>query len=85
MTTTTAWGKAAILEEVAVRQTANGKEFTTIVQLLQGEDGVSLVRFAYSTDDAVRRGPVTLRPPDIHRLKKALTKTPRLRAALHWI
>ena len=82
--TTTAWGNAAIVEEVAVKQSANGKEFSTLVQLLEGEAGESLVRFAYSTGDTARRGPVTLRPADIHRLKKALTKTPRLRAALDW-
>ncbi len=82
--TTTAWGNAAIVEEVAVKQSANGKEFSTLVQLLEGEDGESLVRFAYSTGGAARRGPVTLRPADIHRLRKALAKTPRLRAALDW-
>lgn len=82
--TTTAWGKAAIVEEVAVKQSADGKEFSTLVQLLEGEEGESLVRFAYSTGGAARRGPVTLRPADIHRLRKALAKTPRLRAALDW-
>ena len=82
--TTTAWGNASIVEEVAVKQSANGKEFSTLVQLLEGEEGESLVRFAYSTGGAARRGPVTLRPADIHRLRKALAKTPRLRAALDW-
>ena len=82
--TTTAWGKAEIVEEVAVKQSADGKEFSTLVQLLEGEEGESLVRFAYSTGGAARRGPVTLRPADIHRLRKALAKTPRLRAALDW-
>ena len=82
--TTTAWGKAAIVEEVAVKQSADGKEFSTLVQLLEGEEGESLVRFAYSTGGAARRGPVTLRPADIHRLRKALAKRPRLRAALDW-
>lgn len=82
--TTTAWGHAAIVEEVTVKQSANGKEFSTLVQLLEGEQGESLVRFAYSTGGAARRGPVTLRPADIHRLRKALVKAPRLRAALDW-
>jgi hypothetical protein len=85
----TAWGRARIVEEVAVKQTAQQdeekKEFTTLVQLLEGEDGECLVRFAYSTGGAVRRGPVTLRPADIFRLKKALEKVPRLRAALDWM
>jgi hypothetical protein len=82
--TTTAWGTAEIVEEVTVKQTANGKEFKTLVQLLKGEEGESLVRFAYSTGGAARRGPVTLRPADLHRLKKGLAKAPRLRAALEW-
>jgi hypothetical protein len=86
--TTTAWGNAAIVEEVSIKQTASRqgepREFTTLVQLLEGEEGESLVRFAYSTGGAARRGPVTLRPADIHRLRKALAKTPRLRAALAW-
>jgi hypothetical protein len=86
--TTTAWGAAAIVEEVSIKQTASRlgekKEFETLVQLLEGEDGESLIRFAYSTGGAARRGPVTLRAPDVHKLRKALAKTPRLRAALDW-
>jgi hypothetical protein len=82
--TTTAWGRATIVEEVTVPQTASGKEFSTLVQLLEGSEGESLVRFAYATGDTARRGPVTLRPADIHRLKRALVKAPRLRAALQW-
>ena len=86
--TTTAWGNAVIVEEVSVKQSATKRgeqrEFSTLVQLLEGEEGESLVRFAYSTGGAARRGPVTLRPADIHRLRKALAKAPRLRAALDW-
>jgi len=82
--TTTAWGNAEVVEEVVVKQSADGREFSTLVQLLRGEEGESLVRFAYSTGGAARRGPVTLRPAAIHRLRKALAKTPRLRAALDW-
>jgi hypothetical protein len=40
------------------------------------------VRFAYSTDGTARRGPLTLRGADVERLRKALAKKPRLRAAL---
>jgi hypothetical protein len=86
--TTTAWGTASIVEEITIKQSSSARgasrEFSTLVQLLEGEDGESLVRFAYSTGGAARRGPVTLRPADIHRLKKALMKAPRLRAALDW-
>lgn len=60
------------------------RELSTIVQLLENERGETLVRFAYSTDDQVRRGPVTLRESDLLKLRKALAKRPRLHAALHW-
>ena len=85
--TTTAWGKADVLEEVWIKQTAPGqkgekKEFETLVQLLEGNDGENFVRFSYSTDKAVRRGPVTFRKADLVKLKQQLGKTPRLRAAL---
>jgi len=79
---TTAWGKATIAEEVKLAQSANGKRFTTHVQLLEDASGDWLVRFAYATDGVARRGPVTLRGPDLERLRKALAKAPRLRAAL---
>lgn len=80
--TTTAWGKATIVERVEVPQTAGEKAFSAVVELLEGEEGESLVRFSYATRGASRRGPLTLRPADIHRLRKQLAKAPRLRAAL---
>ena len=83
--TTTAWGEATVLEEVSVPQssTVDGqtKEFATVIALLEGPEGESLVRFAYSTGGVGRRGPVTLRPADMLKLRKALRKAPRLRAA----
>ncbi len=79
---TTAWGKAAVAEEVKLSQRAGGKQFTTLVQLLEDDRGEWFVRFAYATDGAARRGPVTLRGADLERLRKALAKTPRLRGAL---
>ena len=81
-TVATAGGKASVAEEVKLGQSANGKRFTTIVQLLEDDRGEWLVRFAYATDCVARRGPVTLRGADLERLRKALAKTPRLRAAL---
>lgn len=81
-TVTTAWGKTAVAEEVKLSQSANGKRFTTLVQLLEDDGGDWFVRFAYTTDGIARRGPVTLRGADLERLRKALAKTPRLRAAL---
>jgi hypothetical protein len=79
----TAWGKASVTEEVKLAQTANGKRFTTHVQLLEDERGEWFVRFAYATDGVARRGPVTFRGADLERLRKALAKAPRLRAALN--
>ena len=80
--TTTAWGNATVVEEISIKQTAEGRVFATLVQLLEGEEGEPLVRFAYSTGGPARRGPVTLRRADIERMRKALAKAPRLRAAL---
>lgn len=80
--TTTAWGEATLIEEITIKQGAGGRSFATLVQLLEGSNGEPLVRFAYSTGGTARRGPVTLRRADLARMKKALAKAPRLRAAL---
>ncbi len=53
-----------------------------MVELLEDERGERLVRFAYSTDGAARRGPVTLRARDLERLRAGLAKTPALADAL---
>lgn len=79
---TTAFGSAEVAEQVTLKQRANGKQFTTLVQLLEDGKGDWLVRFAYSTGGTARRGPVTLRGSDLERLRVALRKTPRLRAVL---
>jgi len=78
----TAFGRAEVAEQVTLKQRVNGKQFATIVELLEDEKGGWLVRFAYSTDGTARRGPVTLRGADVERLRVALRKTPRLRALL---
>lgn len=80
---TTPWGLANVVEGRKQRG-EDDRELSTIVQLLENERGETLVRFAYSTDDQVRRGPVTLRESDLLKLRKALAKRPRLHAALHW-
>jgi hypothetical protein len=79
---TTAFGKAQVTEEVTLKQRANGKQFSTLVQLLEDEKGEWFVRFAYATDGTARRGPVTLRRADLERLRAALKKTPKLAAVL---
>jgi hypothetical protein len=84
--TTTAWGKATLIEEITITQGGGGsgahRSFATLVQLLEGKDGELLVRFAYSTGGTARRGPVTLRRADLARMRKALAKAPRLHEAL---
>jgi hypothetical protein len=74
----TAFGSAAVIDEVSIAQTASGKRFMTLVQLLEDPKGGRLVRFAYSTGGAARRGPVTLRPRDLEKLRKELRKHPEL-------
>ena len=79
---TTPWGRAKVLEEVEVEQQADEKSFVSIVQLLEGAGGERLVRFAYSTDGAARRGPVTLRGDDLERLREGLRDRRQLARAL---
>ena len=53
---TTAWGQAEVLEEIALPQEADGKPFSSIVQLLTGVEGERYVRFAYTTDGTAAAG-----------------------------
>jgi hypothetical protein len=80
--TATPWGKATLVDEVAVQQRAGDKRFSSLVQLLEGEKGERLVRFAYATNGAARRGPVTLRARDLDKLREALAEHPELAALL---
>jgi hypothetical protein len=80
--TSTPWGPATLVERLALPQRAGDKRFSSVVELLEDDRGERLVRFAYSTGGAARRGPVTLRARDLVRLKAALTKTPELASAL---
>jgi hypothetical protein len=80
--TATAWGPAAVVEELAIPQRAGDKRFAAHVQLLENDRGEVLVRFAYSTEGSDRRGPVTLRVRDLERFRAALAERPRLAAVL---
>jgi hypothetical protein len=80
--TVTPWGKATLVESLAVQQRAGERRFTALVELLENDRGERLVRFAYSTGGAVRRGPVTLRARDMERLHALLEKTPELAGVL---
>ena len=78
----TPWGKATLVDEVRVQQRAGDKRFSSLVQLLQGKDGELLVRFAYATNGAARRGPVTLRARDLEWLRAAVRERPELTEVL---
>jgi hypothetical protein len=80
-TSTTPWGTATVVDELSLQQRAGDKRFASVVQLLEAR-GERLVRFAYSTGGAARRGPVTLRSRDLDRLRAELTKHPELAQAL---
>jgi hypothetical protein len=78
----TPWGAATVLEELQLAQTAGGRRFGALVQLLEGAKGERLVRFAYATGGTARRGPVTLRARDVERLRAALNRHPGLKEVL---
>ena len=78
----TPWGPANVVEELALSQRAGEKRFSSFVQLLERDNGEQLVRFAYATGGAARRGPVTLRQRDLDRLRAALLERPGLADAL---
>ena len=80
----TPWGEASVVEEVRVPQRAGDRRFSSIVQLLEDVRGEPLVRIAYTTDGVARRGPVTLRPRDLEKLRAAVAPGSRLAKALGW-
>lgn len=80
----TPWGSAVVVEEVAVAQDADGRSFTSLVQLLEGSEGEQLVRFVYTTGGIARRGPVTVRMQDLETLRNGLRDRQRLARALGW-
>jgi hypothetical protein len=81
-TTSTPWGTATLVERLVLPQRAGEKRFSSVVELLEDARGERLVRFAYTTGGASRRGPVTLRGRDLTRLREALAKTPVLAETL---
>ena len=80
--TATPWGSAELVERVTLRQQAGDRRFASVVELLETASGERLVRFAYTTGDATRRGPVTLRQRDVARLRSDLSRHPALAEAL---
>jgi hypothetical protein len=80
----TPWGTASVVDEVKVTQRAGEKRFSSVLELLETEQGEALVRIAYSTDGVARRGPVTLRARDLERLRAAAAAHPAIARALGW-
>lgn len=78
----TAWGEAAVVDQLTLAQAAGEREFAAVVQLLADGAGRRYVRFAYTTDGVTRRGPVTLREEDLERLRAELGEHPELAGAL---
>ena len=78
----TPWGSATVVDEIVLQQRAGEKRFASIVQLLEGDKGERLVRFAYATEGSARRGPVTLRVRDLEKLHDALVRHPELAEVL---
>ncbi len=73
-----------VVDEIRLAQHAGTKRFSTVVQLIESPDANErFVRFSYSTDGVGRRGPVTLRPKDVERLRAALALRPEFQAALN--
>jgi hypothetical protein len=81
-TAATPWGTATLVEEIAIRQQAGERRFSSLLQLLELPSGELLLRVAYTSDGRARRGPVTLRSRDLERLRAGLESRPRLREAL---
>jgi hypothetical protein len=79
--TATPWGPATVVERVAVPQRAGEKRFSAVVELLENARGEQLLRIAYSTGGAARRGPLTLRARDLDKLRQAIGARPALAEA----
>jgi hypothetical protein len=80
----TPWGPATVVEEIRVAQRAGEKRFSSVFQLLEGTGGEPLLRIAYSTGGAARRGPVTLRLRDVERLRASVGEDSALGKLLGW-
>jgi hypothetical protein len=78
----TAWGEAVVVDRIVLAQRAGDKRFASVVELLEGDKGERLLRFAYTTDGTARRGPVTLRARDLDRFRAALGEHPDIAEAM---
>jgi hypothetical protein len=85
MDTNTPWGRAAIVEEVAVEHDTGERRYDAIVQLLETRDGVQLVRFGSRAQGAHRLNCLTLRADELQALEEALIETERLASVLRLV
>jgi hypothetical protein len=85
MDATTPWGRAAVVEEVAVEHDTGERRYDAIVQLLETRDGVQLVRFGSRAEGAHRLACLTLRADELQALEEALIETERLASVLRLV
>jgi hypothetical protein len=83
--TQTPWGRATVVEEVAVEHDALERRYDALVQLLETRDGEQLVRFGARAHGARRLSCLTLRADELHRLEEALIETQRLASVLRLV
>lgn len=85
MDATTPWGRAAVVEEVAVEHDTGERRYDAIVQLLETRAGVQLVRFGSRAQGAHRLACLTLRADELQALEEALIETERLASVLRLV
>jgi hypothetical protein len=85
MDTNTPWGRASVVEEVAVDHDTGERHYDAIVQLLETRDRVQLVRFGSRASGAHRLNCLTLRADELQALEEALIETERLASVLRLV
>jgi hypothetical protein len=85
MTPTTPWGRASVVEEVAVPHSTGDRSFEAVVQLLETREGEQLVRFGARRRAGRRLTCLTLRSDELHELEEALIETERLATILRLV
>jgi hypothetical protein len=79
---TTPWGRATLVEEVAIDHEALDRGYTAVVQLLELQDGEQLVRFGARAQGAHRLNCLTLRASELEELEEGLLEAERLASVL---
>ena len=79
---TTPWGRATLVEEVAVDHEVLDRGYTAVVQPLELTDGEQLVRFGARAQGALRLNCLTLRASELEQLEEGLLEAQRLASVL---